>query len=78
MKVAISVPDSVFSAGERLARQLKISRSELYANALAEYVGARGAKSVKEKLDAVYAGQASSVDPALSAAQSRSLGNETW
>jgi metal-responsive CopG/Arc/MetJ family transcriptional regulator len=78
MKVAISVPDTVFNAGERLARQLKVSRSELYANALAEYVGVRGAAAVSEKLNAVYALQASSVDPSLSVAQSRALADEAW
>jgi hypothetical protein len=30
MKIAISVPDEVFEAGEHLARQLGLSRSQLY------------------------------------------------
>ena len=30
MKIAISVPDEVFEAGEHLAHQLGISRSQLY------------------------------------------------
>lgn len=38
MKVVISIPDDVFDAGDRLARRLKTSRSQLYARALADYV----------------------------------------
>ncbi len=38
MKAAISIPDDVFEAGERLAHRLRTSRSELYARALADFV----------------------------------------
>ncbi len=38
MKAAVSIPDDVFDAGERLARRLKTSRSHLYARALADFV----------------------------------------
>ncbi len=78
MKVAISVPDEVFKAGEQLARQLGMSRSELYANALEAYLGSRGGAAVTERLDKVYASSTSSVDAALNAAQLRSLPDETW
>ena len=37
MKIAISVPDEVFEAGEHLAHQLGISRSQLYSDALAGF-----------------------------------------
>jgi len=38
MKIAISIPDPIFQAAEGLAHRLGISRSELYAEALAEYM----------------------------------------
>lgn len=38
MKAAISIPDDVFEQGERLARRLRTSRSQLYARALADFV----------------------------------------
>lgn len=38
MKAAISIPDEVFEQGERLARRLHTSRSQLYARALADFV----------------------------------------
>lgn len=38
MKTAISVPDAVFRAAERLARKGRKSRSQLYSEALREYL----------------------------------------
>lgn len=78
MKVAISLPDPVFEAAEDLAQQLKVSRSQLYAQALAAYVGVRSARAVREKLDAVYATDTAEVDAALAKAQLRTLSHETW
>jgi hypothetical protein len=78
MKIAISVPDPVFKAGEHLARQLKLSRSQLYANALSAYLGSRGAAAVTAKLNEIYGSEPASVDGALVAAQLRSVGHEAW
>ena len=38
MKAAVSIPDDVFADGERVARRLKTSRSQLYARALTVFV----------------------------------------
>jgi predicted transcriptional regulator len=38
MKAAVSIPDDIFEQGERLARRLHTSRSQLYARALANFV----------------------------------------
>jgi predicted transcriptional regulator len=38
MKAAVSIPDDIFEQGERLARRLHTSRSQLYARALADFV----------------------------------------
>ncbi len=78
MKVAVSIPDDVFEAGEHLARQLGMSRSRLYSDALASFLSHRGAAAVRERLDAVYRTQSSQVDPALTSAQLRSLPDESW
>jgi len=78
MKVAISVPDPVFAQAEQLARQLKKSRSQLYSEAIADYVGARDASAVTQKLDAVYGVEKARVDSALERAQFQSLSNEAW
>ena len=79
MKTAISIPDRVFRSAEFAARRLKLSRSQLYAAAVFEYVERRKGAGVTEKLNEVYADAGSSaLDPALAAAQLRSLGRKRW
>ena len=78
MKVAISIPDPVFDAAEKLADQLKLSRSQLYSQAVAAFLKSRGAASVTAQLDAVHGTTSEGVDPALSAAQFRALPHEAW
>jgi len=58
MKTAISIPDDVFQAAERVAAELKQSRSQLYSCAVKEYVARHSADSVTVALDAVYGGEA--------------------
>lgn len=53
MKIAVSVPEPVFQSAERLARVLKKSRSQLYSEALAEYVARRAADGVTEAYDRI-------------------------
>lgn len=53
MKTAVSVPDDVFAEGERLAKRLKLSRSELYSRALHEYVARHAPATITEALDRV-------------------------
>lgn len=73
MKVVVSIPEAVFKAADALARILKASRDELYAEALVAYLATRGAEAIREQLDAVYAVERGGVDPALAAAQLRAL-----
>jgi antitoxin MazE6 len=78
MKTAVSIPDPVFDAAEELASRLGVSRSELYARALSEFLGERLEREVTERLDAVYAGESPGLDPALARLQSASLDREEW
>lgn len=79
MKVAISLPDPLFLAAERLAQRLRVSRSQLYAQAIEEYLAGRNDARVTEQLDAVYdVTGASALDPPLAAAQVRMLDDEAW
>lgn len=79
MKVAISVPDPLFSAADALAHQLKKSRSQLYSEAVAAYLGAHGADAVREQLNAICAKHDSSPDPVLSRLALQAMDpDETW
>jgi len=55
MKTAVSIPDDVFQKAERLARRMKKSRSELFSNALAEYVARHAPDHVTERMNQVCA-----------------------
>jgi metal-responsive CopG/Arc/MetJ family transcriptional regulator len=78
MKVAVSMPDPIFSAAEKLAHRLRVSRSQLYAQAVEEYLGKRQDALVTERLNAVYAVGHNPVDPSLAAAQLGAIGHEAW
>ena len=78
MKTAISLPDEVFDAAEELAEELGVSRSHLYALALAEFVEHHRRDEVTERLDAVYGDAESTLDPHLADLQHRSIPSEEW
>ena len=78
MKTAISLPDDLFRKGETAARKLRMSRSQLYAAALSEFLERRRASSITKRLNKIYSKESSEVDPALLAAQIRSLDKDSW
>jgi metal-responsive CopG/Arc/MetJ family transcriptional regulator len=78
MKTAISLPDDLFAAADALAERLGVSRSKLFATAVAEYIAKHQGRRVTAKLDALYATEDSTVDPALRAAQARAVRHEAW
>ncbi len=55
-----------------------MSRSELYAKAVQEFVAAHCRSDVTEKLNQVYSDSPSGLDSALSKMQSLSLENAQW
>ena len=78
MKTAISVPDHVFEAAEELARRLGVSRSELYASAVAKFVELNRSAGVTALLDQVYAEEGSAVGNEIMAMQLDALPEENW
>ncbi len=78
MKTAISLPDRLFSSADTLARKLGMSRSELYATALAEYLAKHQAAKVTERLNSVYGREPSGVDAPLQRAQRKAITRTEW
>lgn len=78
MKTAISIPDRLFRAAERVAKRRKVSRSRFYAEAVASYLKSQREKGIKEALDAVYAKESSELDPGLTSAAYHVLFKEKW
>jgi metal-responsive CopG/Arc/MetJ family transcriptional regulator len=77
MKTAVSLPDEIFQQAEAAAKQLRISRSRLYAAAISEYLERHRADSVTERLNAFYEHNPSEIDPAFVRAQLKSL-SKKW
>lgn len=75
MKTSISIPDRLFEEAERLAAQRRMSRSELYTQAVALFIESQKGIGVRERLDAVYSAHPddSELEPALTQLQSQSL-----
>ena len=78
MKTAISLPDELFESANALATRLGISRSQLYATALAEYVAKHRTARVTERLNAVYGVESSRVDESIDKAQRRRVNRSEW
>ncbi|MHC5932609.1 ribbon-helix-helix domain-containing protein [Nostoc sp.] len=78
MKTAISLPDSVFEEAEALARELGVSRSELYTKALKAYLRKYNRNQMLNQLNRVYSEESSELDPVLAKLQFMSLPREDW
>jgi len=78
MKVALSIPNELFDSGETLGKKLGVSRSRLYATALAEFLAKHRGRKTTERLNAVYASEDSRLGPRLRRLQGRSLGEPSW
>lgn len=77
MKTAVSIPDPIFEAADRLARRRRISRSELYAEALARLLDSDESTEVTARLDDVYGERPSTLDTDLAALQALAI-DEDW
>jgi metal-responsive CopG/Arc/MetJ family transcriptional regulator len=77
MKTAISIPDDIFAEAERLTRHLNKSRSQLYTEAVREYVARHDPESVTEALNRVCEEDVQG-DPAVLAAGRDLLERVEW
>jgi biotin operon repressor len=73
MKAAISVPDKLFKSGDALAKRLGISRSRLYAEALADRLARQRGKDITKRFNDVYRAEDSRLDEVVNELQVRSL-----
>ena len=78
MKTAISLPDDLFEEADLLATRLGISRSQLYASALAEYLAKHRDSGITDALDRVYASEDAARDQAQNTAARAALRRSEW
>lgn len=79
MKTAVSLPDDLFHGAERYAKRTRKSRSQLYAEALAEYLARHAPDEVTEHMNVVVEqlGESAS-DRFVSGAARRVLKGVEW
>lgn len=71
------MPDDLFRLAETTARRLRLSRSELYAKAIAEYLKRQQGNAITERLNEVYSRYPAKLDSGLHRAQIKSLARMT-
>lgn len=77
MKIAISIPDEVFEDA-RLARRTRKSRSQLFSDAIREYIARHGREEITEAMDEALAALGQPTDEFISTASRRSLARSEW
>ncbi|HLW55356.1 MAG TPA: hypothetical protein VKW06_21185 [Candidatus Angelobacter sp.] len=78
MKTAVSLPDDLFRLAEAAARKMRVSRSRLYATAIAEFLERRRTSKITQRLDEIYGQNPARLDAALHGAQLKSISQKDW
>jgi metal-responsive CopG/Arc/MetJ family transcriptional regulator len=78
VKTAISIPDDVFEKAERLAQRTKKSRSQLFSDAVREYVSRHAPEDVTDAMDRVCDELGNGKDKFVSSAARRILERSEW
>jgi len=78
VKTAVSLPDDIFRLADAAARRLRVSRSQLYATAISEFLNRQQGNAVTERLNEVYSRRPATVDRAFDRAQLRSVNKDSW
>lgn len=78
MKTAISIPDPIFRSAERLASRMRKSRSQLYSEAVEEYVARHDPNTMTERINAVCDEIDTRPDPFLTEAARQILAGTEW
>jgi metal-responsive CopG/Arc/MetJ family transcriptional regulator len=78
MKTAISIPDKIFEEAEHLARRMNKSRSQLFSNAIEEYVDRHSPNHETEAINNAWSEVNAKTDSFVSEASHRILENSEW
>ena len=78
MKTAISLPKDVFDKAERLAKRTRKFRSQLYCEAIREYIARHSPDEITEALDLVVEENGQPEDGFVKLASARTLARVDW
>lgn len=78
MKTAISVPNDVFELSEKLAKKLKVSRSQIFAMGVKKLGEEYDEEEITEKLNKFYENERAEIDPVIMKMAALSLPKDEW
>ncbi|MCP3888366.1 MAG: ChpI protein [Desulfobulbaceae bacterium] len=78
MKTAVSIPDKLFAAADQYAKAHGVSRSNLYAKAIAQFLDQHPADYITSQLNNIYKDKQTKVNKTVSALQFHSIEKEEW
>ena len=78
MKTAISIPDKLFLAADQYAKSHGVSRSHLYAKAVAKFLEQHPTDHITKQLDEIYSAKPAKLNKNLSTMQFNSIEKEEW
>jgi hypothetical protein len=78
MKTAVSIPDALFERAKLFARHAKRTRSQLFSDALAEYLARHTGNEITEAMNRVMDVTGDAADPFIFAASQRTLSRVEW
>ena len=78
MRTTVSLPDDIFKKAERLARRMNKSRSQLFSNALSDYLARHSSDQITEAMNQVCDQVGVETDAFTSAASRRTLERVEW
>ena len=78
MKTAVSIPNDIYEGAERLARKTKKSRSQLYSEAVREYVARHAPEELTQAMNRACIELGQPTDDFVREAASRILTKSEW
>ncbi|HMC29958.1 MAG TPA: ribbon-helix-helix protein, CopG family [Candidatus Angelobacter sp.] len=78
MKTTITLRADLVRKAERAARRLGISRNQLFAAAISEFLERRRPSKITERLNQIYSQESSKLDAVFERAQVESLKVTDW
>ncbi len=78
MKTAISIPDKIFVAADRYAKAHGLSRSNLYARAIEQFLDQNPADHITIQLNKVHQAKDSKLNKTVASLQFHSIEKEEW
>lgn len=78
MKTAISIPDEIFRAADKYAKNHGVSRSKLFTKAVAQFLEQHPSDHITKQLNAVYSSESVQLNETLSTMQFSSIEKDEW